>query len=217
MAEQIEQRWLTIDAVSSTLRLPLPYIRTLTKQGFLVSMGTGDNRRYLDPTPEYAEKLRLAAILHSNAMFVPPDINELFLLTLREVCVLLGWKLNYGRLYMKRNPEIPRFRVNSQLHLYTVKTVRELLWKRQGRRLSKQRSPFLIFELVAYVQRQHEEDTQDMPTDAQHAADESFMRKLESIVRRSEKDQVLAKADFARKVELARKVVQILDSARPQE
>lgn len=211
----MEQRWLTLDALATKLRLPATYIKELTKQHYLVSIGVADKKRWLDPTPEYAEKLRLAAIIHGDQMHVPPDISEIALLTLREVAELCGWKLGYARLYMKKNKEIPRFKVNSQLHLYSIVTVREILWRRQGRRHSKQRSPFLITELVEWVRKQHEEETADTITDAQYAADDKVMRKLEAIVRRSEKDQISGKHDFASKVELARKIVQILESATP--
>jgi hypothetical protein len=211
----MEKRWLTLDMIASTLRLPASYIKELTKQRYLVTIGSLDKRRWLDPTPEYAEKLRLAAILHDGHMHVPPDINEIALLSLREVAELCGWSVNYARNYMKRYPEIPRFRVNSQLHLYSITTVREILWRRQGRKLSKQRSPFLIAELVAWVKARHEAELQDLPTDAEYAEDDAMMRKLELIVRRSEKDQIASKHDFASKVELARKVVQILENAKP--
>jgi hypothetical protein len=209
-----EQQWVTIDMLSHILRLPKPYIREMTKQGFLVTIGKNQNQRWLDPTPEYAEKLRLAAILHSRALFVPPDISEIALLTLREVAVLCGWTLEYARTYMDRYPNTPRFKVNSQLHLYSIKTVREILWRRQGRLHSKQKSPFLVQDIIDFVQREHARETADQPTDAEYAKDDKIMRKLEAIVRRSEKDQEKARQDFAGKVELARRIVAILESVK---
>lgn len=211
-----EQTWLTLDMISSILRLPKPYIKELTRQGFLVTVGNHEFKRWLDPTPEYKEKLRLAAIIHSRAQFVPPDVSEIALLSLREVAEICGWTLKYAREYMKRYPKTPRFRVNSQLHLYSITTIREILWRRQDRRHSKQRSPFLITELVEYVKREHARESADIPTDTEHAEDEKIQRKLEAIVRRSEQDQEAAKEDFASKVTLARKVVQILESAQPK-
>jgi hypothetical protein len=211
----VEQRWLTLDMLSSILRLPKPYIKELTRQGFLVTIGKHELKRWLDPTPEYQEKLRLAAVIQGRVQFVPPDISEIALLSLREVAELCGWTLSYARIYVKRNP-VPRFKVNPRLDLYSIRTVREILWRRQGRKLSKQRSPFLIQELIEFVQREHARESADIPTDAEYAADEKIQRKLEAIVRRSEKDQEVAKEDFASKVELARKIAQILDSAKPQ-
>lgn len=211
----VDQTWLTIDALSYTLRLPTKYIRWLTEKKFLVAIGHGPQKRWLDPTPEYKEQLRMAAVLHHRTLFIPADISELSLVTLRELAELCSWTLSYARIYMKQHPKIPRFRVNSQLHLYSITTVREILWRRQGRRYSKQRSPFLITELVDFVRREHERESADIPTDAEHAADEKIQRKLEAIVRRSDKDQEVAKNDFADKVALARKVVQLLESAKP--
>lgn len=211
----MEQTWLTLDQISYKLRLSKSYIKTLTGQKFLVTIGTADKKRWLDPTPEYAEKLRLGAILHNDAQHVPPDIAEIALLTLREVAVLCGWTLRYAQLYMQRH-NTPRFRVNSQLSLYSIMTVREILWRRQGHKAAHQRSPFLIEEIVRFVQNEHAEATRDIPTDAEYAADDKLMWKLEAIVRRSEADQAAAKTDFARKAELARKVVQLLDSTRPE-
>lgn len=209
-----EQNWLTIDQISYKLHLAKPYIKELTRQKFLVTIGTADKKRWLDPTPEYAEKLRLAAILHNDALFVPTDISEIALLSLREVAVLCGWTLRYAQLYMQRHPDTPRFKVNSQLSLYNIRTVREILWRRQGHKTAHQRSPFLIEELVRFVQNEHAKDSADIPTDAAFAADDTIMRKLESIVRRNEADQETAKNDFARKAELARKIVQILEPAK---
>jgi hypothetical protein len=210
----MEQSWLTLDQISFKLRLGKSYIKELTRQKFLVTIGNADKKRWLDPTPDYAQQLRLAAILHSRALFVPPDISEIALLTLREVAILCNWTLRYAQVYMHRNPQVPRFKVNSQLSLYSIRTVREILWRRQGHKAAHQRSPFLIMELVRFVQKEHEAATRDVPTDAEYAADDKIMRKLEAIVTRSEADQAAAKNDFARKAELARRIVQILDSAK---
>jgi hypothetical protein len=197
------------------LRLPKGYVRELTKRGFFVTIGKGDKQRWLNPTEEYRERLRLAAVLHSRALFVPQDVAELGLLSMREVAVILGWSLRYTQVFMQQHPEVQRFRPNSQLSLFSIMTVRELLWKRQGLRMAMQKSPFLVPELIELFQREHAEETELIPTDAEHEADEKIMRKLESIVRRSEADQRAAKGDFARKAELARKIVQILESAKP--
>jgi hypothetical protein len=209
----MEQRWLTLDMLSSVLRLPPTYIKELTRQKFLVTIGARDQQRWLDPTPEYAEKLRLAAVLHHRALFVPPDVSEIALLTLREVAEICGWSLRYAQIFMHKNRQVPRFKVNPQLCLYAIKDVREILWRRQGRKYHKQLSPFLVTELIAFFQKEHDRETKIIPTDAEYVADETIMRKLEAIVRRSEKDQKVAKHDFARKAELARKIVEILRTA----
>jgi hypothetical protein len=126
--------------------------------------------------------------------------------------VLCGWSLRYAQIYTQNHPEIKRFKVNSQLSLYSIMTVREILWRRQGHKMAHQLSPYLITELIDFVKKEHERDTELIPTDTEYAKDETIMRKLESIVRRSEADQRAAKGDFARKAVLARKIVQILES-----
>ena len=208
--------WVTLDYLAGILRLPKAYLRQLTRKGFLVSIGRADKARWLNPTEEYREKLRLAAILHSEQMFVPPDISEIALLTLREVAVLCGWTLNAAQCYMKQN-HVPHHKINRRLNLYDIRTVRELLWRRQERTTAHQRSPYLIQELIDFVQKEHEAATRDIPTDAEYAEDDKLIRKLESIVTRSEADQASAKHDFARKAELARRVVQLLEKARTAE
>jgi hypothetical protein len=210
----MEHRWLTLDMMASLLRVSPSYVKTLTKEGFLVTIGKADRTRWLDPGPAYAEKLRLAAVMHGDRMHVPPDICEIALLSLREVSVLCGWTLAYARWYMKTHKDIPRFNINPRLSLYSIKTVREILWRRQGRLHCKQRSPFLIQELIDWVKAEHEKELQDIPTDAEYAADDKMMRKLMKIVEKDARDQASAKNDLATKIELAKRIVQILESAK---
>lgn len=213
----LEQRWLTLDQLCGTLRMSKDQIKWLKRQGLLVTIGDRGNVRYLDPTPEHAEKLRMGAILLGKLVFIPPDLDELALLTLREVAEICGWTVGYARLFMHKHKDVPRVKINSQVTLYSVMAVREILWRRQDRKLSAQRSPFLISELVEFFRSYYAETKEDSPTDAQFLADQKIQRKLELIVRRAERDQVLAKGDLASKVELARKVVQILEFTTPQE
>lgn len=206
-----EQRWLTLDMIATTLRVPKSYIRELTKQGFLVSIGPASKRRWLDPTPEYAEKLYLAGVLHRKTGFVATDISLLGLLSIREVAVICGWSVDYARLYMQRHKDVPRLRINASMYLWSVSTVREILWRRQ-KNLSKQKSPFLIQKMIDFFWRQKAEDERDIPSEEDHLADAAMQRKLEVLARRFDKAD--AQNDFASKVALAGKIVQILDWAK---
>jgi len=208
-----EQTWMTLDQIAGKLRLPKGYIRTLASQKCLVYIGNGENRRYLDPTPEYSQKLRLAAIVHGKMTYVPPDLDELFLLTAREIAVICGWSFSHTKNHFARHPELPRLKVSPILTLYPLKVVRDILWSRQGRKISKQMSPFLLLELVKFFQQHHAANCEGMPTDEQILADEGMIKKLEALLRRSERDREMGKLDLARKLDLAKRVVQILESA----
>ena len=59
------------------------------------------------------------------------------------------------------------------------------------------------------------EDEEGIPSEAEHEADAALMRQLEVFARKFDKAD--AKKDFASKVELARRVVQILDFAKGPE
>jgi hypothetical protein len=178
--------------------------------------GSGKIRdaRFLDPTPEYARQLRLGAVIHSHQKPIPRDISEIAILSLREVAVIMGWTLKYAQKYTLQN-HVPHIKAGAKVYLYTAATVRELLWKREGRTMAGQRAPFLIPQLIEWFQKWYAEDRKNVPTDAEFLADEEIQRKLLRIVDMEEKDQSRARADFAQKTALAQKIAQILQSVKP--
>lgn len=201
-----EQRWLSLDAICTTLRLPRKIIRALVKKGCLVHIKTQAGDRYLDPTPEYAEQLRLGAMAHQKYYPIPDDITERALLTPAEISQILGINKKQTRTWLKRH-DVPRFQVSRNLALYTVGGVREALWNREDRVLHKNKAPFLIPELVAFFRRYYAAETALVPTDKQFREDDVLQRKLEILASLNDG----AKRDFSAKVELARKIVQILE------
>lgn len=207
----MDQRWLTLDALCSTLRLQPAHVRTLVRKGFLVAIGGGKGvpARYLEPTDEYKEQLRIAAILHMRAQPIPMGISEKCLLTAGEIGELLGSKSAAKTNKWLNKHKVVGYKVTKALSLYTVKDVREALWRREGRILAKQRAPYLISEIVEYVRRIHAAETALVPTDKEFRQDDILLKKLEVLAALGEDAQM----DFAAKVELARKVVQLLESA----
>lgn len=213
-----EQRWLTLDQLCTTLRLPKGCVLDLAKRGCLaVIWGRNGAKflqaRFLEPAEEYKQQLRLGAMIHAKLHPTPRDLSELALLSVREVAVIMGWTNKYAHKYMLEN-KVPHIKSGFQHYLYTSQTVRTLLWNRQGRKNAGRRSAFLITDLIESFQKWYAEDLKDVPTDAQYLADDEVQRKLLRIVEMAESDQVHARTDFARKVDLARKVLQILESAK---
>lgn len=213
----MDSRWLTIDETCTVLRLNRDTVKRLCREGFLPHIKArkdGSELRILDPTPEYQEKLRLAAMfLHSQY----PDIavlHEKALFTRKELDMIVGWKRKAGDHYLSLH-RIPAVRVRYKMTLYSAETIRKLLWKRSGRKLADGRSPIVLTELIEWFRKWESEQRSLVPTDDLLIEDEAIQRKLGFIARMSEADRLKAEADFTRKVELAKRVVQILESAKP--
>jgi len=211
----MEQRWLSLDGICTTLGMSKEQIKYLVSIGALVSLkgksNMGSNARYLDPTPEYAEKLKFGEALYGRLHPVPIDIPTTALLTIREVALIMNWKLVYARHYLYEK-KIPAIKVG-RYHLYSVETVRDLLWRRQGRKLSKQRSPFLIQNLIDFFLKYQAEEAEEVPTDIQFAEDDLLQRKL---VRLSKMKDPSALRDFLEKINLTKKIVSLLRNDNAQ-
>lgn len=213
MQNTFEQSWLSIDAICTVLRLNRKTVLQLAKKGCLAVIWgpTGNKKisaaRFLDPTPEYREQLRLGAILHQHAYPVPSGLSEKSLLTLGECSELLGWKWKRTNKYFHLHA-LPSVRVNKTLYLYSPAIVRDIMLKRSKRRLSRQKAPFLLGEIVDFFKSRLTEDISSIPTDAEFLADERLQKRLSKIVTEPQKN------DFASKVALAKRVVQILESIK---
>jgi hypothetical protein len=203
------QRWLNLNAICERLQTTPPHIQFLVKNGFLESIpGTKkQGARYLDPTDKYAERLRVTEIIYArkNPVTLEGDISEKALFTKNEIAAITGWSHLYTVKYLHQH-KVPAIKCGNQktgLCLYTAKTVREILWRRSGRRLSPQRAPFLIEELVAFFRKMPEDD---IPTDVQLEQDDRLRKKMERMLKLPSPQKEQALQDLMAKTVLARQV-----------
>lgn len=210
---ELPQRWLSISGISTTLNLTPTQIKTLYKQNLLVRIGKNPTEyRYLDPTPEYAERLRFAAVMLSKNSTVNIDLSLSFLLTRREVAEILGWNLVYAELYL-RTKKVPRHKAANGVVFYPVSAVRDMLWKRNGRKLAGKIAPMLLSEMLAYFWRFKAAEEAIVPTDAAFAEDAALQKKIVWMMKQPNRDVLLA--DFISKMELAKRVVEAVKQTGP--
>ena len=201
----IPQRWLSISGLSTVLNLTPTQIKTLYKQKLLVRIGKRPNEyRYLDPTPEYAERLRLAAVMLSKDDTISINLPLTFLITKREIAEIMGWSLRKTRRFIEDN-KMPSYKAANNSRLFSVSTVRDFIWKRNGRRLSKQMSPVLIADLIHFFRRFQAAEEAIVPTDAAFAADAELQKKITWMMKQPNREVLLA--DFISKMELAKQIV----------
>ena len=203
----LPQRWLSLSGISTVLNLTPVQIKTLYNQKLLVRIGKRPNEyRYLDPTPEYAERLRLAAVMLSKNSIINIDLPMTFLLTIREVAEIMNWSLRHARTFLE-DSKAPCYKAKNRARLYSVSTVRDLLFQRQGRKLSKQRDPFLLQDLLDYFRRFQAEEESIVPTDAAFERDAELQRKIKWLMRQPSPQREIMLADFVEKMDLAKQVV----------
>jgi hypothetical protein len=202
-----DQQWLSLSGICDKLRLTAGQVRTLVNKGCLATIGKKGTPayRYLDPTPEYKEQLRMGAIIHQRHYPIPAGLTEKALLTNSECREILGMSAIMMKRYLKRN-HIPSIKVTKTLFLYSPAVVREALLKRSKKTLHRNLAPFLLSEMVELFRSRLLAEVSLIPTDKEFRADEALQRRLAMIVTESQK------ADFARKVKLAQQIVQILES-----
>jgi len=209
----LPQRWLSLSGISTVLNLTPTQIKTLYKQKLLQRIGKNPSEyRYLDPTPEYAERLRLAAVMLSKNTEVPIDLPLTFLLTGREVAEILGWSIKHSRKYLVEK-KIPCFKSKNRALLYTVTSVREMIFQRQGRHLHKQLAPMLLPELISFAKRFIDSEAAIVPTDAAFEQDAELSKKIRWIMRQPSPQREAMLADFIDKLELAKQVVTAVSSS----
>lgn len=216
--EQLPQRWLSLDGICTTLNVSKDHALWLAKSGFLeVIWGSNKMRRYvdarfLDPTPAYAERLKIGEALYGRLFPIPHDLDLCGLLTIREVAEIMGWSLRYARKYAWKY-KLPSVRAG-RYDLYSPSVVRDLLWRRGGRRLSKQKAPFLVTEMIEWFLRSTAQVEADLPTDAQLAQDEVMQRKLARMMKLPSPDRERALAEFLEKTEMAKQLLAVLRDCR---
>jgi hypothetical protein len=209
----LPQRWLSLSGISTTLNLTPTQIKTLYNQKLLVRIGKRpQDYRYLDPTPEYAERLRLAAVMLSKNSQVNIDLPMTFLLTIREICEITGWSQR-KTIRVLEEGKVPCFKSKNMARLYSVTTLREIIFKRQGRHFHKQVAPMLLPELVAFAKRFIDSEAAIVPTDEAFKADAELQKKMHWIMRQKSPQREVIMADLLAKLELAKKV---LSAAQPR-
>src|SRR5438045_3127326 len=123
----MEQRWLSLTGICTSLGLSAPQIKSLVKQRILVTIKAQQGEiRYLDPTPEFAERLRLGESLYCRMWPIPKELDISALLTLREFAQVMGWTMKYARRYCKEK-KVPNTKIGFTT-MYSIATVRGLLW-----------------------------------------------------------------------------------------
>lgn len=203
----LPQRWLSLSGICTTLNLRPQQVKLLHKQKLLVRIGKNPPEyRYLDPTPEYAERLRLAAILLSKNSEVNIDLPITFLLTIREIAEIMGWPQRKTVRFLEDN-KVPCWKSKNRARLYSVSVVRDMVFKRSGRRLSKQLAPMLLSEMIAYFRRFLTAEEAIVPTDAVFAEDAALQKKIVWMMKQPSPQREAMLADFISKMELAKKVL----------
>jgi len=213
-----EVRWLSMSGICSLLSTTPDHIWWLVKNGYLESIpGKAPKQRtdarFLDPSPAYADKLRTTEMIYRRRFPLPSDmdIDSKCIFTRSEVALLMGWTQPYAEKYLMQN-KIPHVKIGTArtggLCLYSAKTIRQMLWKKQGRSLTAQRAPFLIPELVELFRKKPAED--DSPTDSQILEDERLQKKLSRLLKLPAKEKEAAIRAFWSKVQVAKDVAALL-------
>jgi excisionase family DNA binding protein len=202
----LPQRWLSLSGISTVLNLTPTQIKTLYKQKLLVRIGKNPSEyRYLDPTPEYAERLRLAAVMLSKKSDIPIDLPLTFLLTVREIAEIMGVSLKHARRYVA-DKKIPCWKSKNRAALYSMSVVRDLIWRRNGRK-NRYSAPMLLPELVAYFKKFLAAEEAIVPTDAAFKEDEELQKRIRWMMRQPSPQRETLLADFVEKLELAKATV----------
>lgn len=215
------QRWLSLDGICTTLQTTKAHVLWLAKNGHLeVIWGSGGQKyakaRFLDPTPKYAERLRLAEMIYNRRYPIPEDFDlpSAALFTKREMAELMGWSLNYASQFLFKHKEVPSIRVSTYL-LYSAATIRSLIWRRRGRSTVHQRAPFLIKELIAWFLKFQQSEEEEIPTDLDFKEDDLLQRKLTRLSKMPSPERETAMREFYEKVVIAKQVAAALKTETP--
>ena len=214
--KNVEQVWLSIDAISTQLGIPKNLIRNMARKKELVRIGNGPSERYLDPTPEYKERLRLCESLYSKRVDVPTNLETCGLMTLREIAEVMGWEIKRTQKYIAKK-KIPSIKAKRGVGLYSVSDVRDMIWKRQGRTMAKQRAPFLWSDIINYFARYMQGQESLMPTDQQFIEDDKLRSRVELMMRMEEPEKSKAVKKFMEDNDLTRRLFDEMRRHTPSE
>jgi hypothetical protein len=208
-----EQRWLSMQGICEVLQTSQKHIRWLAQQGYLEKLPSDKKKhpdRYLDPTPAYAERLRIAEAIYRRRVVLPRelDLSDKAIFSVQEVAAIMRWNLNTARTKLKRS-KVPCIKCGSGKtapRLYTASTVRDLLMQRAGFR-TKHRAPILLTELVQWFRENHSQ--LERPSDRDFAADTRFKKRLEVLLRMPSPQRERAFSELWSKVEMAKSAARI--------
>lgn len=204
-----EQRWLSLDGICTILGISPSHAMWLAKKGFLgyIPGRQKNEHRFLEPTDEYKNRLKLGEALYGRIYPLNIDLEMQALLSLREVAQIMGWTITGARNAASKGKLVPTAKVGIT-RLYSIQTVRDLLFKRQGRIHSKQKDPFLLRELVKFFLEYYKRECEEVPTDLQFAEDDMLQRKMARLAKMPSSDKEIAMRDLWTKVELAKTIAQ---------
>jgi len=223
---QSEQRWISLTGICNVLKSNKNHIQWLVKNNYLEMIpGKANERllgaRFLDPTPDYAAKLRTSELIYERRHPLPSDVDVdgKAIFTKAEIAELLGMNISTLRNYLW-NHKIPCIKLSGRgragLQLFTAKTVRQLIWTRQETRtLCKQRGPFLLKELIDYFVKAQAEADATTPTDLQFKQDDILHKKMARLLKLPLDQRETAVRDLMEKVEMAQQVVHCLKTKTP--
>ena len=215
-----EQKWLSLTGICNVLQTTAKHIRWLVKNGYLemIPGPTGNQwfvgARFLDPTPQYAERLRTTEMIYGRRVALPAeiDLDPKCIFTRSEIAALTGWRLNYIELLTRRK-KLPFVKAGTRrgaVALYSALTVREIIRHREKRSTSKQHSPFLLQHLITWFQKQQAETESLTPTAAEVAADDKLHRQIKKLLSLPAGEKTAAVRDLWEKVETAKAVAVLL-------
>lgn len=214
-----EQRWLSLTGICSILSTTSDHIWWLVKNGYLEMIpGKGNESksgaRFLDPTPEYLNKLRTTELIYGRRFPMPADfdLDSKCIFSRSEVGVLMGWTSRYTHQFFARHKEIPCVKTCTSktggLCLYSAKEIRKMIWKKQGKSTTYQSAPFLIPGLIELFRSRF--TNEDGPTDAEFAEDAVLQKKLQRLLKLPREQREAAVKEFMAKVQLAKEVAGLL-------
>jgi hypothetical protein len=101
---------------------------------------------------------------------------------------------------------LPKGVLVGQYTLYNIADVRDWMWRRSDRKLSKQRAPYLLEELIQFFLSYKAEYENAVPSDAAFATDDKFQAKFERLLKLPSPARETAMRELWAKVELAKSV-----------
>ena len=219
-----EQRWLSLTGICNVLLTTPQHIRWLVNNNYL-EMIPGNlgfkSARFLDPTPAYADKLKITELIYNRRCPWPGemDLEGKALFTKAEIAALLGISPIAMNSYLIAH-KVPCIKTDTNkrtaLRFYTTKTVRSLIWQRQKTRTtSKQQSPFLLEELIQFFMTAQAEAEATTPTDLDFKQDDILYKKMAKLLKMPSPEKEVAVRDLWDKVEIAKKIADCLKTKTP--
>ena len=84
--------------------------------------------------------------------------------------------------------------------------MRELLWKRNGRKQAVSRPHILLEDLIRFFLERCERENKEVPTDAQYAADDLLQRQFTKLAKLPPPAKEAAMRELWKKISLAKDV-----------